>query len=82
MSNLKIASISDAREARATASPRKKPARVWVLRSGGPPMTEEERGPEKTKCVWFDDRDTEVCAGTFLNETLMKYVEPKESKKP
>jgi uncharacterized protein YodC (DUF2158 family) len=73
-----VSSITDAPK-----KARKKPARVWVLRSGGPPMTEEERGPETTKCVWFSEDDhKEVCAGAFQNETLMRYVEPKEPKKP
>ena len=54
---------------------------VVQLRSGGPAMTVEKPGPEKSECVWFDDIGNEVCAATFLNALLMKYVEPtKEAK--
>ncbi len=54
---------------------------VVQLRSGGPAMTVEKPGPEKSDCIWFDDIGNEVCVGTFLNDLLIKFVEqPKEPK--
>ncbi len=77
MSAIKLVVSNDARKPQRNKF--RKGAEVQ-LRSGGPNMTVEIPGPERTQTIWFDDVGNEICTGTFLNYTLSKYVPKPEDK--
>jgi uncharacterized protein YodC (DUF2158 family) len=79
MSGLKVVSFNRDKEPAKPGNPFKKGQKVHLM-SGGPLMTVETPGPEWTKCIWFDECDNDM-RGSFLNDTLEIYVEPKPKRK-